>query len=112
MDTNNILVLTTVADEEQAGDMARSIVDAGLAACVQIQPIRSVYRWKGETCDEAEWRLMIKTISAHYAKLEQHIKANHAYETPEIVQVPITGGSREYLAWMDECTRGETAGTE
>ena len=112
MEKNYILVLTTVADEEQAGDLARSIVDAGLAACVQIQPIRSVYRWKGETCDEAEWRLMIKTTGAHYANLEQHIKANHAYETPEIVQVPITGGSREYLAWMDEYTADEAAGTE
>jgi periplasmic divalent cation tolerance protein len=112
MDKNYILVLTTVADEEQAGDLARSIVDAGLAACVQIQPIRSVYRWKGETCDEPEWRLMIKTTGAQYAKLEQHIKTNHAYETPEIVQVPITGGSREYLAWMDEYTADEAAGTE
>jgi periplasmic divalent cation tolerance protein len=78
-------------------------VDAGLAACVQIQAIRSVYKWKGEVCAEPEFLLMIKTAERQYASLEQHIKANHSYETPEIVKLPITGGSREYLAWIDEC---------
>jgi periplasmic divalent cation tolerance protein len=110
MDGDYILVLTTVANEEQAGELARSIVGAGLAACVQMHPIRSVYRWKGEVCEEPEWRLMIKTAGAQYARVEQHIKANHKYETPAIVRVAITGGSRETLAWIDECTGGETGG--
>ena len=102
MDRSYAVVLTTVASEDQAGDLARSLVDAHLAACVQIQSIRSVYRWKGETCAEAEFLLLIKTAADKYAAIEQHIKANHPYETPEIVQVRVTAGSAEYLRWIDD----------
>jgi len=103
MEHTYIVVLITVATEEEADDFARFIVGAGLAACVQMQPIRGVYRWKGEVCSGSEWRLMIKTTDAQYPSLEQHIKDNHSYETPEIIKLPIIGGSREYLAWIDEC---------
>lgn len=110
MDSNYLVVLTTVGSEAQAEELARSIVSAGLAACVQIQPIRGVYKWKGEMCSGSEFLLMIKTVERQYASLEQHIKANHSYETPEIIKLPITGGSREYLGWIDQCAgqiRGE-----
>ena len=103
METPHVLVLTTVAADQQATELAQSIVSAGLAACVQIQSLRSVYKWKGEIHTEPEWLLLIKTTDAHYPSLEQHIKAHHSYQTPEIVKLPITGGSREYLAWIDEC---------
>ena len=102
MEAGYTLVLTTVANEQQANDLARSIVSASLAACVQIQPVRSVYRWKGQVCAESECLLTIKTTDCRYADLEQHIKSRHTYETPEIVQLPITRGSAEYLAWIDE----------
>jgi periplasmic divalent cation tolerance protein len=101
MENNYVLVLTTVATDQQAGELAHSIVSAGLAACVQIQSLRSVYKWEGEIRTEPEWLLLIKTTDD--ARLEQHIKAHHSYETPEIVKLPITGGSREYLGWIDEC---------
>ncbi|WP_413915418.1 divalent-cation tolerance protein CutA [Candidatus Skiveiella danica] len=55
------VVLTTLPDEAGAEALARQIVDAGLGACAQLQPIRSVYRWQGETCAEPEWRLAIKS---------------------------------------------------
>ena len=103
VESGYIVVLTTVGNEAEGEGLARSIVSAGLAACVQIQPIRSVYRWKGEVCAETEFLLMIKTVERQYASLEQHIKTNHSYETPEIIKLPITGGSREYLGWIDEC---------
>lgn len=103
VESGYIVVLTTVGSEEQGEKLARSIVGAGLAACVQIQGIRSVYKWKGEVCAEPEFLLMIKTVERQYASLERHIKANHSYETPEIIKLPIAGGSREYLAWIDEC---------
>jgi periplasmic divalent cation tolerance protein len=105
-----ILVLTTVAGQEQARDLAHSIVSAGLAACVQIQAIRSVYRWKGEVCDEPECLLTIKTTEGRYADLERHITANHSYQKPEIVKLPIAGGSREYLAWIGESVVERDAG--
>jgi periplasmic divalent cation tolerance protein len=80
------MVLTTTADEEQARVLARSL---GLAACVHIQAIRSVYRWKGEIFDEPEWRLVVKTTVERSPAVEQHIKERHSYETPEIVQVRV-----------------------
>lgn len=99
---NFIMVLTTTANEEQAAALARSVIDAGLAACVHLQPIRSVYRWKGEVFDEPEWRLAVKTTAEHYEALERHIKDLHSYETPEIVRMDIQGGSAEYLRWIED----------
>jgi periplasmic divalent cation tolerance protein len=97
----HILVLTTTATEKEAGALARSLVEAGLAACVQIQPIRSIYRWKEETFDEPEWRLAVKTTAERYLEVERHIRERHSYETPEIVRVSIDGGSAEYLRWIE-----------
>jgi periplasmic divalent cation tolerance protein len=94
------MVLTTVPDEALAETLARQIVAAGLGACVQAQPIKSYYVWKGETCAEPEVRLCIKTRKAQYQRLEDFIRARHPYETPQIVQVPIDVGSADYLQWV------------
>ena len=96
-----LTVLTTTATEQQAATLARSLLDAHLAACVHIHPIRCLYSWKGELVDEPEWRLLIKTAAGHREAVEAHIKAHHAYETPEIVWVSLDGDS-EYLRWLDE----------
>jgi periplasmic divalent cation tolerance protein len=105
MENTYTLVLTTVANEEEATSLAHSIISSGLGACVQIQSIRSVCRWKGELCAGPECLLMIKTTDIKYPELEQHIKASHSYETPEIIKIPISGGSREYLGWIDQCVQ-------
>jgi periplasmic divalent cation tolerance protein len=105
MEATFILVLTTVGTRQFANDLAQSIVEARLAACVQIQSVQSVYRWKGKVCAEPEWLLAIKTADARYADLERHILAHHSYETPEIVRLPIQGGSAAYLEWVAECVR-------
>lgn len=97
-----VMVLTTVASEDQAGVLSRSLVESGLAACVHINPVRSVYRWKGEVFDEPEWRLAIKTTAEAYSAVERHIRERHAYETPEIVRLGIEGGSVEYLKWIEQ----------
>jgi periplasmic divalent cation tolerance protein len=102
MDESYLVVLTTVGTKQFAHNLARSIVEARLAACVQIQSVQSVYRWKEKLCAEPEWLLAIKTTDGRYAELEAYIRANHSYETPEIVRMPIAGGSREYLAWIGE----------
>lgn len=94
------LVMTTVAAEAQAAELARAIVQARLAACVQVQAIRSFYMWKEQACDEPESLLLIKTRSALYPALEAFIRERHRYEVPEIVQVPITAGSAPYLGWL------------
>jgi periplasmic divalent cation tolerance protein len=93
-------VLTTVPGEAQAETLAQQIVQSGLAACVQVQGIKSFYMWKGQAHQEPECLLMIKTRSALYAQLQDFIRAHHSYETPEIVQLPITAGWPDYLAWI------------
>jgi periplasmic divalent cation tolerance protein len=100
------VTLTTTATAEEAENLARGIVEARLGACVQIQAIRSIYRWQGALCDEPEFRLSVKTRQAQFAALEHFIRTHHSYETPEIVQIPITAGSAAYLQWIDEGTQG------
>jgi periplasmic divalent cation tolerance protein len=112
MEETCIVVWTTVGTRQFANDLAQSIVGAGLAACVQIQSVQSVYRWKGKVCNEPEYLLAIKTTDAKYAALEQHILANHSYETPEIVRLSITGGSSEYLGWLRKSVGDPKRGPE
>ena len=100
------VVLTTVPTAAQAESLARRIVEARLGACVQIESIQSLYRWQGTVCNEPEFRLSIKTRHAQFAALERFIRAHHSYETPEIVQIPITAGSAAYLQWLDDTTQG------
>lgn len=99
------IVLTTTANPQQAETLARQIVQARLGACVQIQSIRSFYRWEEQLCDEAEWQLSIKTRQVRYAALEQFLRTHHPYDTPEIVQIPLTAGSGDYLRWIDAGTQ-------
>lgn len=98
------LVMTATASEAEAETLAQQIVQARLAACVQVQAIKSFYVWKAQPCAEKEWLLLIKSKTACYAALEEFIRARHRYETPEIVQVPIMGGSADYLAWLSQQT--------
>jgi periplasmic divalent cation tolerance protein len=98
--TSYCVVQTTLASQAQAEALARLIVEARLAACVQLQPIRSFYRWQNEVREESEFLLQIKTRQACYPALEAFIRAHHSYETPEIVHLPITAGSADYLQWL------------
>lgn len=96
--------MTTTSTEAQADELAKKIMGEKLAACVQVQQIKSYYLWKGETCINPECLLFIKTRVALFQALEEFIRKNHAYETPEIVQIPITAGFTGYLHWIDEVT--------
>ena len=101
-----LLVLTNLPDRPSAEALAAALVEARLAACVNIlAPCRSVYRWQGavETADEVP--LLIKTSAARYAALEAAIRAQHPYELPEVIAIPITQGLPDYLAWVDAETR-------
>jgi periplasmic divalent cation tolerance protein len=105
MSTEAAIVMTTVGSEAEAEALAGEIVEAHLAACVQILAIRSVYVWKGSLERGPEWLLLAKTRGEHYGALEAFIRERHAYETPEIVMVPITAGSAGYLAWLGAQTQ-------
>ena len=98
-----IQVITTTETKEQAQTIAQHLVEAKLAACVQITgPIASTYHWKGKVETASEWHCLIKTREELYGKVETAIKKLHSYETPEIFAVPIIKGSSEYLSWLDD----------
>lgn len=100
-----VQVVTTTDSEESAAALARSIVSAHLGACVQVVPIRSFYVWDGAAQDDPEWQLQIKTPAAQAEALVQHIETEHPYDVPEAIVLPITGGSPEYLNWVDAQAR-------
>jgi len=96
------VVQTTVADENQAHALAKKMVEMRLAACVQVQAIKSFYVWEGKPCADKEYLLHIKTRCAQYQALEDFIRSQHPYQTPEIIQLPIAAGFAGYLRWVDE----------
>ncbi len=99
------VILVTVSSKEEGLRIARSLVDSRLAACVNIIPgLRSIYRWQGETLDEGEFLLFIKTRMALFEQVEGKIKETHSYEVPEILALPIIRGSETYVNWLNQST--------
>ena len=102
-----IQVTTTAPSKEEAGRIAKLLVERRLAACVQVAgPVESHYRWKGNLERSTEWLCLIKTTRMNYPAVEAAIRASHPYEVPEIVACPIESASASYLAWL----RAETDG--
>ncbi|MEX1830069.1 divalent-cation tolerance protein CutA [Luteibacter sp. CQ10] len=101
-DTNCLVVLVACPAGDAADTLARSIVESGLAACVNRLPgVRSTYRWRGEvTCDE-EALLMAKTTREAYPALAEFVASRHPYEVPEIVALPVVAGHAPYLDWVE-----------
>jgi periplasmic divalent cation tolerance protein len=96
-----LLILTNCPDEESANAIALALVEARLAACVNILPrIQSVYRWQGAVESATEIPLFIKSTVTNYPALEAAIKALHPYAVPEIIALPITQGLPAYLNWL------------
>ena len=105
LETIDILgVTTTVGTEADARRIARGLVEARLAACVQIDAgITSVYRWEGRVCEEAEWRLVIKTVPDRLPALEAYLREHHPYELPQLVVARLRG-SDAYARWVASST--------
>ena len=98
-----IIVFTTAPNTEEADRLARSIVEAKLAACVQIlPPMTSVYFWEGKVQSEPEHLLLIKTLEDRFDALSDFIRTNHSYDVPEIVAIDADKVSEEYLSWLHE----------
>ncbi len=104
--TDFLLATTTTDSEEAAAGLAEGLVEARLAACVQISaPIRSIYRWQGEVQRESEWQLWIKTTVDQQDAVADWLRDHHHYAVPELVFLPITAGLPAYLDWILEETR-------
>ncbi|MBD2232922.1 divalent-cation tolerance protein CutA [Phormidium tenue] len=94
------VVLVTAGSEAEAESLARYLIEARLAACVSVLPIRSVYRWQGNIHAEPEWQLIIKADLSQFDAIAQIITQHHSYEVPEIIALPIVAGLPDYLSWL------------
>jgi periplasmic divalent cation tolerance protein len=101
-DSEFVVAYTTFAVRAEALRMAHDLVDRSLVACAQVHEIASVYRWKGKVEEETEFILTLKTAAAQVHALKAYILANHSYEVPEFLVVPVVAGHDRYLAWIDE----------
>jgi periplasmic divalent cation tolerance protein len=110
--TDKFVVLVTCSSATEARRIARAVVDARLAACVNILPgaVQSIYRWKGKVESARERLLLIKTSRKRLAKLRTTVERLHSYDVPEFIAIPIAAGSPAYLAWIEECLEGSPRG--
>lgn len=106
MSEREAVVVLITAPPDLAPKLARSLVEARLAACVTTIPIRSVYRWKEELHDDEEVQLVLKTTRDRFAEIEAHLRTHHSYEVPELLMLPILEGGAAYLGWLRSATKG------
>ena len=96
-----IIIFCTVDSDELCEQIAAALVEAREAACVNIIPgIRSIYRWEGELCRDAEFLLVIKSVAEKFEAVRERIRRMHTYQVPEVIAVPITTGDADYLKWL------------
>jgi len=101
--TDKRIVLTTAGSEEEAGKIARQLVERGLAACVNIIPrVESIYRWQGKVESAQEWLLIIKTTATRFPAVRDTIRELHSYELPECISFSVEDGSLPYLKWLEQ----------
>ena len=100
--TDRIIVLITAGSEEEAHRIAESLVKEKKAACVNIVPgVDSLFRWEGKLDSARESLLLVKTKASLFPEIVEMVKRMHSYEVPEIIALPIIGGSEDYLEWLD-----------
>ncbi len=102
---NEIIVFITAPNEDEAAKIAKSLVEAKLAACVNIiKNIRSIYIWQGKIEDDTEVLMIAKTQEKLFNALSVKVQELHSYTVPEIIAFPIIKGSEDYLKWLKEVT--------
>ena len=100
-----IVVFITASDEDEASKIAKALVEARLAGCVNIiKDIRSIYSWQEKIEDEKEALMVIKTQKILFDSLMEKVKELHSYKVPEIIALPIIEGSEDYLKWLKDVT--------
>ena len=102
---DKILVMITTDSEEQAEKIAKTLLEERLIACANlIGGIRSLYRWKGQVCDDREILLFCKTQRRLFSKVAVRVKSIHSYDVPEIIALPLIEGWQPYLDWVEQET--------
>ena len=96
-------VILSTAPVDGAGSIARSLVQERLAACVNVIPaVQSVYRWEGRVQNDEEALLVIKSVSGRIDELMSRLTQLHPYDVPEVLVLPVDGGSGRYLEWVSD----------
>ena len=100
-----LVVLVTCPTQRIARNLAQTLVERRLAACVNVIPgLTSIYRWEGKICRDPETLLLIKTQQMRLPALTRLVKALHPYSVPEVLALPVAGGSVTYLSWVHNST--------
>jgi periplasmic divalent cation tolerance protein len=109
----HLVALITAGSQEEADRIANTLVSEMLAACVNVLPgVTSVYRWEGEVQRDQEWLLVVKTTREVLDDLVRRVQAIHSYDLPEIIALPVVGGSKGYLRWIDGEVHGAWHGMD
>lgn len=98
-----IVIFVTASNKQEAEKIAAKLVENKLAACVNITGnISSMFWWQGKIDSAEEALLMIKSKKSELPRIIKLVRSLHSYETPEIIALPIVGGEKKYLRWIDE----------
>jgi periplasmic divalent cation tolerance protein len=95
-----VLILVTAGSQAEAQTLAHTLVSEGLAACVNLWPVTSVYRWQGQMEQAEEYQMLIKTCRGRLPELATSLYHHHAYEVPEFLGVPCQFSSEAYGTWL------------
>jgi len=98
------LIYITVGNAEEARKIGCALVEERLAACVNYNPIQSVFRWEGKVEEESEVAMLVKTRTNLVDRIIERVKELHSYEVPCILALPIAQGNPAFLEWVDEST--------
>jgi periplasmic divalent cation tolerance protein len=99
--TSYCIVLVTAPSRKVARELARDALQARAAACANLIPnLESHYWWKGRVESAAEVLVIFKTVKKNLGRLEKLVLAQHPYDTPEFVVLPLAGGNERYLSWL------------
>ena len=104
MDNRMCVVLTTMADRDEARRISEMLLEQNLVACTQEFDVNSRFRWKGAVQSESEIVMLLKTATGRVEATIEAIKRSHSYELPEIIVLPVTGGLPGYIAWVESET--------
>ncbi|MDQ7850520.1 MAG: divalent-cation tolerance protein CutA [Armatimonadota bacterium] len=105
MSGDQVVVFITASSAEEAQRIGRALLDERLAACVNTLPVHSAYWWRGTVEEAGETLLLVKTASRLLDALTARVRALHSYSVPEVIALPVVGGSADYLRWVEESLR-------
>lgn len=96
------LVVLSTCPEAEATDLARTLLEERLVACVNLSGVTSLYTWQGDIQEDAETLLVMKTTRERWPGLRDRIVELHSYDVPEVLALPVGDGNDDYLAWLGD----------